>query len=628
MQARDPSRQPEAVAEFLATVPPFDAIPPAELAALAAGSRVAFYLENEWVAGPDEAADWICCVQRGGVRLSVPSGMVCSWPDAPGDVRGEGECFGLPADLGGPGQACEARALEDTFLVRLPRETFVALARRHPGVAAYFTDALSQASGSSGARQETACPGGDDGDYLFTRLTGEVASHGLVCVARGTDLRRAAGVMEDGRVGSVLVRETSGSVIGIVTDRDLRRAVARGIALAAPVETLMSAPVAVIDAGAPCFDALIRMTGGGIRHLLVTEGGTPVGMVTASDLLLSHGRSPLALLRAVGRAGDVPDLRSLCRGIRPLAAALTARGATAMAVGGILALLAERVLTRLLAILEKRYGPAPARCRWLVYGAAGRREMLPDAGLALAVITEDGGDPIIARAARTYLAALVPMLEEELARCGLRTPATGLCLGDPRERLDPAAFAGDGDPLTLEASLEAFDAREVTTTGPTGEEGSEAVLHELPRETLLRLLAALTVHPAPLGIYQGRLVERDGGLAPSFDLAARGSRPIIAMARLAALVQGIGEMGTLARLERLEQGGHLPEAVCRGAREALVFFEGERLAWMLGAGDALGERYGEPRPESLSPRRRHGCRAAFAAVEGLRLALSEPKWRP
>jgi len=628
MQARDPSRQPEAVAAFLATVPPFDALPPAELAALAAGSQVAFFLENERVSGPEEALDWVCCVQRGGVRLSAPTGTVCSWPDAPGGVCGEGEFFGLPADLGGPSQACEVRALEDTFLVRLPREAFVALARRHPRVTAYFGDALSRAAGLERPRREAACPGRDDGDYLFTRLAGEVASHGLVCVARGMDLRRAAGVMEEGRVGSVLVREASGAVIGIVTDRDLRRAVARGIALSAPVETLMSAPVTAIDADAPCFDALIRMTGEGFRHLLVTVDGNPVGMVTASDLLLSHGRSPMALLRAVGRARDAADLRALCRGIRPLAAALTARGATAMAVGGIVALLAERVLTRLLAILEKTCGPPPARCRWLAYGAAGRREMLPDAGLALAVVAEDGGDPIIARAARTYLAAFVPLLEEELAACGLRTPATGLCLGDPRERLDPAALRGDGDPLTLEGSLEAFDARVVAATGPGGADGPEPVAPGLPREIFLRLLAELTAHPAPLGIYQGRLMERDGSFAPIFDLAARGSRPLVAMARLAALVEGIGETGTLARLERLEQGGHLPETICRAAREALIFFEGERLGWLLAAGDVPGERHGEPRPETLSPRRRHGCRAAFAAVEGLRLALCEPRWRP
>ncbi len=611
MQANDPSRQPDAVQAFLAGVPPFDRLPPFERAALAAASRVALYLEGEPVGTDGD----VCCVQRGGVRLRRPVDS-----RERDDVRGEGECFGAVCALAPDGEretGGEGVALEDTFLVRLPGQAFAAVCRRHGFVADYFANALSPAARDGRMPGPAGCPDPADGDYLFTRLAGDVASRGLTAVPRGTDLRQAARVMEAGQVGSVLVREGAGAVIGIVTDRDLRRAVATGMALDAPVETLMSAPVASIDAATPCFEALLQMTGSGIRHLLVTRNGEPAGMVTASDVLLSHGRSPMALLRAARRAADVADLGEICRGMRPLAAALVARGATAAVVSGVLTLLAEQVLARLLQILEKRCGPSPAPCRWLLLGAAGRRELLPGSGLSLAVVPDDGGDPIVARAARTYMQAFLPLLGDALAALGLHAPSTRLVLGDPRTAFSPLGFDLDGDPLDHEASLEGFDARVLGGSSPDAGEGSG-----FPPGLAAAWLAAAASRPAPLGLYQGRLMERDGSACDVLDVLARGSRPLTALARLAALSCGVVQTGTTSRLDALGRLGVLPEATAARAVEAFAFFEAERLGLLLTGREVSGRDEAPVSPASVSPRRRHGFRAAFAALEALRLALA------
>ncbi len=619
MQACDPALQPEAVEAFLASVPPFDRLPARDLADLAAGSRVAFYLAGEAIDPPGADGGWVCCVQRGGVRLDRTGQGEGSF-----DVRGEGECFGVF-----PGADGQVRALEETFLVRLPRAAFDALAGRHPQVAAWFGDNRPPAGEDAPLPAgPSSCPPQDDGDYLFTRSAGEVASRRLVAVPRGTDLRRTARVMEDGQVGSVLVREGSGQVIGIVTDRDLRRAVARGLSPEASVETLMSAPVAEIEAETPCFEALIRMTGAGIRHLLVTRNGEPAGMVTSSDLLLAHGRSPMALLRAIRRAGDFEDLQALCGRIRPLAAALAARGATAATVGGLVTMVAEQVLARLLELLEKTCGRSPVPCAWWVLGAAGRRELLPGMGLSLAVVPRDGCDPVLGRAARTYLAALLPRLGEALGRLGLRDGATVLRLGEPAGGFDPTGGREGGDVLAHEASLEGFDARPVAGCGPGDGEGGVALDRPPlpPASVLAAMLRSLAARPAPLGCYQGRLLERDGTDAPVLDVAGRGSRPLVAMVRLAALLAGVEETGTATRLARLGRDGRLPGDLVRAAADAFAFFENERLLLRLEASGPAGE--GEPplRPAGLSPRRRHGFRTAFAGLEALRLALAGGRW--
>lgn len=608
MQCSDPALQPDAVAAFLATAPPFDRLGPSDLAVLAAAGRVALYLSGEVIAETSVAEPQVCCIQRGGVVLLRP-GLEPGGEQLE-DALGEGECFGLAGALPGCPAGCRVLAAADTFLVRLPGAVFAGVAERNPEVAAFFGACLASARCAQPVGTFDDAADRPDGDYLFTRQAGEVASRGLVGVARGTDLRRAARVMEDAAVGSLLVREATGSVIGIVTDRDLRRAVARGLGLDAAVETLMSAPVAAIDAATPCFEALSRMTEAGIRHLLVTSGGEPVGLVTANDLLLAHGRSPMALLRAVRRAGDTADLAALCRRIVPLAAALAARGATAATVGGLLAMTVQAVLTRLLDLLVRRFGPPPARWCFLALGPAGRRELLPGLGIDLAVVVDDGGDDIVGRAMDTYCRAVLPALAGHLGDFGL----AGAAIAGPVALAGLPAFFREG------REGERLDARVAAGDSGLGEGVRALMAHCRPdRETLRANLAALLATPAPLGVHQGRLAERDGSFASVFDIAARGVRPVTALARLAGLLVGAGEGGTAERLQALARGGELSRETAQNAEDALAFFERERLMARLSG--PSGDPDVVSRPGSLSARRRQEYRAAFGAVEALRLAL-------
>ncbi|MYL82117.1 CBS domain-containing protein [Desulfovibrio aerotolerans] len=612
MQLSDPALQPEAVTAFLATAPPFDRLGPAALAELATAGRVAFYLNGEVIAEATATEPFVCCIQRGGVVMVRPTGEPGSEPGEARlqDALGEGECFGVAGALPGCPAGCRILAAADTFLVRLPGVAFAAIAARNPAVTAFFDACLTQSRCVLPEGTEADPADRPDGDYLFTRLAGEVASRGIVAVARGTDLRGTARIMEEAAVGSVLVREGSGSVIGIVTDRDLRRAVAQGLGLGAPVETLMSAPVAALDAATSCFEALSRMTEAGIRHLLVTGDGEPVGMVTANDLLLAHGRSPMALMRAIRRAGDAVDLAALCRRTGPLAAALAARGATAATVGGLLTMTAQAVLARLLELLVRRFGPPPARWCLLALGAAGRRELLPGLGLDLVVVADDGDDDIIGRAMETYCHTVLPVLAGHLADFGLG----GAHLAGPVFLSGLTAFLRTGPEF---AHLEA---RMVAGDSGLGEGVRARLLHSRPdRDALRACLAAQLLNPAPLGIHQGKLVERDGSFAAVFDIAARGTQPIVTMARLAGLLAGIQENGTANRLAALGRLERLPPEVARNAEDAFAFFQRERLMARLSG--LTGDPDVVARPSALSARRRQEYRAAFGAVEALRQAL-------
>lgn len=105
--------------------------------------------------------------------------------------------------------------------------------------------------------------------------------------ARST-VAEAARAMVSNDVGCVLVSE-SGSLVGIVTDRDLAaRVVAAGRSAAATrLGEVMSKPVAKLSVDAPLAEALRLMREGNLRRVPLVEADRVVGMVTLDDLLLA-----------------------------------------------------------------------------------------------------------------------------------------------------------------------------------------------------------------------------------------------------------------------------------------------------------------------------------------------------
>ena len=117
------------------------------------------------------------------------------------------------------------------------------------------------------------------------KLLRDVAIRHLLTVDPSASLRRAAKVMTERGVGAAVVVENE-KVVGIVTERDILRAVAQDqIMDDAKVEDVMTRDVV---AGAPGWDVLRAsraMAEGGFRHLLVMEMNEPVGIVSLRDLL-------------------------------------------------------------------------------------------------------------------------------------------------------------------------------------------------------------------------------------------------------------------------------------------------------------------------------------------------------
>ena len=109
-------------------------------------------------------------------------------------------------------------------------------------------------------------------------------SRDLLTVEAGLTLAQVAERMVEREVGAALVLEGE-QLAGILTERDVLRAVARGIRDEALVRELMTTDPETIDPGETTQHAATLMMHGGFRHLPVTDGGAVVGILSIRDLM-------------------------------------------------------------------------------------------------------------------------------------------------------------------------------------------------------------------------------------------------------------------------------------------------------------------------------------------------------
>jgi len=111
---------------------------------------------------------------------------------------------------------------------------------------------------------------------------------GLVfTVTPGTSVAQLSQQLSTRRIGSVLVLDGEGSVAGIVSERDLVRAMASHGAKAMELEArqVMTRDVVTCDPDDSIDQVMQTMTSGRFRHLPVVRHGELLGLVSIGDVV-------------------------------------------------------------------------------------------------------------------------------------------------------------------------------------------------------------------------------------------------------------------------------------------------------------------------------------------------------
>ena len=529
--------------------PPFAQMESTHVDGFIAASQLAYYAPGEVVLQPEDGpVDQLLCIRDGSV----------AGRHGPTDsVRHEaGALFPIGALMGQRPVSATYVAMEDTFCLLTPAPNVQALAarsapladflnRRMTGLLALSQQAL-QASRAAQALAEFS---------LQARLATLPARTPLFCRPEAS-LGSALQQMQDARVGSIVVVDLAGVPQGILTRHDI---LARVALVQCPLQTamsqVMSQPVHSLDTQHSLQDAALLMSSQGIRHVVVTDAGRLVNVVSERDLFALQRLSLRQVGQQIRSAADLGALQLQAANIRQLAGQLARQGVQARQLTELISQLNDLLTARLVQQVAAARRLDLAQACWLAFGSEGRGEQTvatdQDNGLVLDLGVADGP------AGRAAWLALAREVNDGLDACGYPLCKGGvmasnpdLCLSVPQWLQRFEHWLGQGSPQDLLNASIQFDLRPVAGQLTLAQPLRELITQraqQLPR--FIKLLADNACQrQAPLnwlGGIQTQLVEG----RPMLDLKLQGTALFVDAARLYALALGIGEVGTAARLE-------------------------------------------------------------------------------
>jgi CBS domain-containing protein len=605
------------IVDFLRRHPPFDTLGDPELEEVAALTEIAFYPAGHTVfAQGDGPAPFMAVVRSGSVELIYDGQLL--------DLLGEGELFGQASMMSGLPIGFSARLAEDTLLYQVPTAAMAPLLRRPRAMRFLLRSVIVDSIPGAGERPPVLDP--------LQRRASALIRMPLVVCEPGETIRAVACAMTERNASAVIVVDAAGS-LGIVTDTDLRtKVVAAGVDPAAPVRTVMTAPVRTIGADRLGGDALVEMVELGVRHLpVVSAGGRVLGVLEDIDLVSMQTRTPFVLRRQIARARSGDDVVAAAGGLRPAVIALRRGGAGAAQISAVWSVVLDALVRALISRAEPEHrgdlGGMRPDFTWLALGSLARREAAPSSDVDSALSWPGTGEEAEDRA---HLAQITAAVGAGLAAGGLAPDAHRVSASDPlfARRLaswEAAAARLVGDPYGNKAPLIAsvlLDCRPVwgdeTWQSVTGQLIAGAAESGMLRVMLRNALA----HRLPTGFFRDFVVESGGQRRGLLDLKRGGVLPIVDLARWAGLAAGVGSASTPERLTAASAAGVLRAADAGTLVEAFDVVREVRISHQIEQLEAGSPADDFIRPAWLSSIGRAQLKEAFRAVAGVQRGLA------
>lgn len=565
------------------------------------------------------ASESLYVVHKGAVKLALRSQV---GKQLTLDMRSEGEIFGLLSILGKDLARLDVTAVEDTLCYRIPAEDMQRLMSSNAEVANYLLrTSLTRYMDRSlqELRTQTSLMG-DTERLLYSISVSDVPLSASVLCQKGTTIREAAETLVRSKATCLFVVDENSEAIGIVTDRDFAEKVAaQALSLELPVSEIMSKPVIAVEQSDRLFHALLAMVSRNIHHVLVTQQGRPAGVLTAHDLMVLQGKSPLNVVRFIESQTTVQDLAAAQTRISGLVPLLLREGAKASHVTRVLAEVNDRLIAKILQLAEARLGTAPTPYCWVVLGSEGRREQTFKTDQDNALIFTDSADD----RARDYFVQLAAFAQDALSTCGYPLCTGNYMASNPRWRQPRGTWISYFNAWIAEAELHGtedamifFDMRPVAGEGSLCESIRAQYREQLKEAGLFKSVVALvaTTHKPPIGFFRSFVLERSGEHKDQLDLKTYGTGPIVNVARLFALHRGIEQTNTADRLTALASDSVEHAALFGELQEAFEFLTLLRLECQLRQvreGESLSNFIA---PDSLTHLQRSLLKESFRTV--------------
>jgi CBS domain-containing protein len=534
------------LAAFLARHPPFDALGPAALDAVARGAQVERFAAGEVVLDAFRTPTAEVFV--------VVAGCVHLWNDADpataaaDEVLGPGGVFGFSAMLTERSVGPRAVAARETTVARIPAALAGPAFASRTG-ARFLAETLSTAHRAPGTPTYSVV------DDLIVREP--------LLVEPTTPAGEVARRMTEEGLPAAVVRVGPGR-FGVVTDRLLRTHVlVEGRPADTPARLVMDAAVPTVAPGDSAAEALMLLMDRDAEFLLVVDReGELRGVVGPRDFAISPTTAGVALHEQLRRAADTDDLAAVARRVPSVLAELLSRGLASGRVIAVYSAFLDTIVRRAVGLVLARHEELSVDAfTWLSLGSNGRREAVPSSDVDSAAAFH-GGAGGAAPAIAPYRVAFAEV-HQVLARAGLSGDTHGATAHNPLfSRTDAEWRAAAEQWLAAPAEHNGAMMTSLLVDGRPihGDPGLPAVT---------RVFADLRAHPGAMRLLLQESLSRRAKGAPAWriptrrhdtlDIKANALVPLVNIARWTALSAGSAVLSTTERLRAASGSAMLPD---------------------------------------------------------------------
>lgn len=588
------------VSRFLGRTLPFSYLPPSALTQVAQHISVYYFQAHQPVPMP---APRLLIVRSGVFSLHNPEQQLL------GKLQ-EGDFFGHEGLLAEAPDTNNLVCEEDGLAYWLDAKVFHKLIATHPRLAEFF-HALA---GHRLHRYQDSTP-----SFHLTLKVDEVVDSRKVVIGPDESVVAAARLMTEKRVSTLLV-EADGKLLGLVTDRDLRsRVLAKGVPVETPISSIMTREPHTIERQAFLYEAIQAMGMHNVHHLPVLDGETLYGMLSITDIIRVQQDHPVYLIGNIHRQADVAGLKTCCEGVVPLLLLLGKQHVPAHEIGQMITTITDALTKQLIKLAVQAQGEPPCEFCWLAFGSQARMDqsLNSDQDNALILAAEPQGE------VETYFATLAEFVCQGLGECGIRLCPGNIMASNPALRLSLEGWLDKIDTIirhpTPESVLQSsifFDLRAVDGQHDLARQVQERLLGLADKNTLFQYHLSLSAlqSRAPLGLFKGFVLTREGEQQPGCDLKKNGTSLITDIARVYALSSAISAVNTRERLQALADTGAMDKQLAQNLLDAFDLIA--QLRWEKHQQDIHA---GNPAsnlldPASLHNLQRHQLKDSFAAI--------------
>ena len=607
------------ISSFIQAIPPFDSLPKPALARLIRELTINYVRKNEALPPEGISDPRLYIVRKGALSCMSDENELISRLGE-GDLCTEfcKQSLHLPNDI----QERAPRQIttdEDCLVYSLDCEVIRELGEQYPSISDYF-------SYNSAQRLKNKMSKVNEEAIVSSSLMNTSVSDFYHSPVAGIDasqsIQQAAIEMTEKGYSCLVVLDKTKS-IGIITDKDIRRrCVAEGLPITTCIGEIMTQNMTTIDIKNNAYDALMTMTAKRIHHLPVTKQGEVVGMVTVTDLMNNEGHNAINFSSIIHKAKTVDELKEISALLPQLQIRLAKLGASADHVGKSVSAITMAFTKRLIEMAEELFGEAPVPYAWLAAGSQARQEQLAHSDQDNGIIICDSMKPYD----DAWFENLANFVCDGLASCGFIYCPGDIMATNPKWRQPQKVwqkyFDGWVDTPTPKALLNSsvfFDLETICGDASLLDSVRKNLLQKTTKSSLfIAHLSknALGLRP-PLGFFRDFVLEQKGKHKDTLDLKHNGIAPIVDLARIYALSQGISAVNTIERIKQAAGSAAITKSSAENLIDAYEFLgilrvkhQANRLMQGLEADNHLS-------PKELSKLEREHLKDAFKVIKTL-----------